>query len=393
MEPSNTNKANSAENPFEENNDALDHEEYFIESIKELSKKIANFEDKNSTLNVPQKYLLSGCKKLIVDLADYPLKLKDIQILIKGLSLIEKVEETEMYFFNCKLNDESFLKILNTLAKGSQATLVNLKLDLTENVLTAHSFARFFEALSCFDLIKKVTVDYSMNPMSKGGVSTTPIKFPRPKPSLKFLKVTLEDSNLPGNQVFQLFSLAAGSFPQLHTLVVALTSCPFVFSPEACQLLQNLPIKNLDLSLRQSSFGSISELFFLLPALGPSLRKVKIDLRETSNIDERMICQRLTTNKMDVEEDNSTSKQHTNKKIIDQEKDKNILNLEDDLDELDDLDLLGMESLGMGGLGFMGSHGKPKNNVQADKQLFMQLKKQTIDALRVHLKEWKIYSK
>lgn len=306
--------------------DSID-DEIFIESIKQLRREV------EAGIGV------RSCRKLVVDLADGGLARADLDVLTEGLSKIKGVISAEFYLFNCKLADESLNNILEMLISKNKDTLEEIKLELTENSLGANSLLGIFEASNSVPNLKKINIDLSGNSLSKGSFTSSPIKLKLSQ--LKFLKLSLEETNLPGNLAEQLLDELLRQ-PSIKTLVINLTSCSYGFNDECVDALLKGSFSNLDLTFARADYLQVRSLILGLPRMANRFNKMKLDLSSTFKLPADDFIDWSTVvidtykaksgNKMDIEE--TTNESQTGGLASSKEQMPDTEGIEDDLEAM-----------------------------------------------------------
>lgn len=303
-------------------------EECYIESIKQLKK------------DLKQNFGSTSYKKLVVDLADGGLGSSDLETLLAGLDKVRGISSCEFYLFNCKLTDESLNNILEMLLSRNKDSLEEMKMELTENSLGAAAFISLLEASNSMPKLKKLYLDLSGNSLSKGSFTSSPLRLSLN--NLKFFRLSLEDTFLPGNVIEKLIS-ELKNLPQLVTLVLNIGSCSFGFKKDSVQDLLSGHYSNLDFSFTKAAYTQIKEMIFSSILFCTKFKKLKLDFSNTSMVVEQDIIDWINSdvqnnvsiskgNKMDVEE--STQSASKFEKSLDLEIDQDLQEEEDDLEAI-----------------------------------------------------------
>ena len=246
-------------------------DEFYIESVKQF----------NSILKGNQAWTRE-CKKLVIDLADGALKSSDQSVLTKGLAKISGVVTLEVYLFNCKISDEILAGLLGIILTKNKQSIREVKMDLTENALTSQTLQFLFQAVADLPALTKLSADLTSNVLSRGGVASFG---PLASPTLRFLKLNLEDSGASAAAIGAVL-LGAKHLPELQTLVLNATGCSGFVSSEAVDSLLESSVKNLDLNFSRYQFDCVRCLLTSSVAFINRFAKLRLDLSGCLQLDE-----------------------------------------------------------------------------------------------------------
>ena len=249
---------------------AMHEEEYYIDSMKTVIKTMK--EQENWSMHTG---------KLVVDLADGYIKITEHEILTKMISRIKGVESIELHMFNCKLTDDHMKSLVDSILLNNIDSLKEVKMDLSDNTLTSSSLAHILHMINQLKSPRKMNIDLTNNMLNRGAISPA---IPLSSPSIKFIRLVLEDSNASNNVLSYICSNLC-NMKCMMTLVVNMYGCGVHIDDTTLQCVMDSSIRNMDLMVSQVDYSSVASLIRGAIPMRHKMSRMKIEMNRITNVD------------------------------------------------------------------------------------------------------------